>query len=873
MGFIFGLGGVLWAAGEGGESAGGARVRGQMESLEANYAREPNAGGCRGAVKRMEELPPLLQEAVKKADVGLVQRLVDAAGYELGQLAWGYDVQIGFFHGCRPNPPVGELAAVLKEAAGQLAAAEGAVWDVLGVLDWYEGEDWDERFGRTGFYDQVRGLERRVALARVMYAYYDARCAELGEAVQGRNEGRGGEELGVLEGWLAAGQWTGDARGFLELWRARLGRVTGDARGRQRAKEGLRDALGGSVSAGLEFALRLEGLRLRGAERIGGGQEEGLLAEGERLRAWVGQRKNDLGNAAGALQELALWESGTRQEVMAGAAGRRADQRIYLVDRSYLRPVEELVESAPERLPEVEALVGARLAAAVEACERGPAKASGEWARLLREANGVELLGLARHYGTVKPARWERAAGAYEAFVARGTKGQAPWKQALYDLGECYYAMWLEGQGRQEPNAVRHGEAAVKCWVRLAREYGDHGRGVSEPQAGGTSVQRAAIRAAEAAERLWRGPDAKRFGALAKEAVGVLVGGIDRKSGAVAGPFAQTPAAREKRFLYGLVLEGLGEYGEAARWFEAVEAGRAEKAAARLGAVRCRMSAWSGGERKGLGEGERAATYQAAVRELEELRREEPNSPAAQAAVGWEAEAYRRLGRRDAAVRVLKEGLERGWPGSKWYEVTLEVLGEREEELVRGYAPGERLAADGWARELGEAIALAEWLAGRCEQGDRGGNERCDPVRVAQVELSLVSWGAVAAGEEEGSLNRAELLRRGQAVLKGLERQGGAWESLWCVRCRARLALAAGEYEASRQLWYELRGRLEGGEGTGTDSEWWWEARYFGLRCLAEQGRREEAAHAAEVLLRSGVDGQSPWVERIKRLKTAAAGG
>ena len=78
-----------------------------------------------------------------------------------------------------------------------------------------------------------------------------------------------------------------------------------------------------------------------------------------------------------------------------------------------------------------------------------------------------------------------------------------------------------------------------------------------------------------------------------------------------------------------------------------------------------------------------------------------------------------------------------------------------------------------------------------------------------------------------------------------------------------------GNYTESRQLWHRIRNSTA---ETSSDEGryYWWESRYFSLRCLLAQGQSEEVTHVIDVLLRSTGDYNGPWLKRLQQLRQKA---
>ena len=112
-------------------------------------------------------------------------------------------------------------------------------------------------------------------------------------------------------------------------------------------------------------------------------------------------------------------------------------------------------------------------------------------------------------------------------------------------------------------------------------------------------------------------------------------------------------------------------------------------------------------------------------------------------------------------------------------------------------------------------------------------------------------------------------LTEARSLIERAGRTEGALNQLWLVRCRALLAFAEGRFQKSQELWYRIRQSVQDNQDAEKEmSQYhWWEARYFGLRCLLERGQSEQVRHVINVVLRTHPDYQGPWRMRLEQLK------
>jgi hypothetical protein len=93
--------------------------------------------------------------------------------------------------------------------------------------------------------------------------------------------------------------------------------------------------------------------------------------------------------------------------------------------------------------------------------------------------------------------------------------------------------------------------------------------------------------------------------------------------------------------------------------------------------------------------------------------------------------------------------------------------------------------------------------------------------------------------------------------------------SLWFVRCQALLAFAQDNFTDSQKLWYSIRQTTDK-SGDENARYHWWEARYFGLRCLLNQNKQKKVVHVIEVLKISESDPHPDWMKQIHKLYLSA---
>lgn len=134
--------------------------------------------------------------------------------------------------------------------------------------------------------------------------------------------------------------------------------------------------------------------------------------------------------------------------------------------------------------------------------------------------------------------------------------------------------------------------------------------------------------------------------------------------------------------------------------------------------------------------------------------------------------------------------------------------------------------------------------------------------------LELLCMAAVIASDQKE--NHAlpplpRLVSRADTIIETVKQDPDYVNQVWLVRCRAMLAFVQGQFKQSRQLWHRIRSAMAG-KKNDQEEYFWWESRYFSLRCLMQLNRSGEAGHVIEVLLCSHPNETSPWIARLKQL-------
>ncbi len=126
-------------------------------------------------------------------------------------------------------------------------------------------------------------------------------------------------------------------------------------------------------------------------------------------------------------------------------------------------------------------------------------------------------------------------------------------------------------------------------------------------------------------------------------------------------------------------------------------------------------------------------------------------------------------------------------------------------------------------------------------------------------------FGVLAAGDDRGKLGEAE------EILIKLAGQGYDNDIDW-LRCKARLLMAKGEFEAAGGAWGRVRAATRTAGASQKQGRRWWRAKFYEIQCWGKLGDTTGAdvAHAVEVLESSFSDIPRFWAAKLEGLKDGA---
>lgn len=449
----------------------------------------------------------------------------------------------------------------------------------------------------------------------------------------------------------------------------------------------------------------------------------------------------------------------------------------------------------------------------------------------VRRLTDHELIPLARHYQSAPDPQYDQAVRLCEAFLRSRPATNRNYPQFLYDAARC------RQQLSQLTPGPDHVVAAIQPFIRLGREFPRHRHA---PQAAAT--------AASLAYDLFTRDPAEHTD-LALAALGVLVGRFQPGRAEPIGPFSQTAAAKQFRYHYALVLRAAGKNTTAAAVFNAVSADSPHRAAAIRHATVLRAQSHLGAD---------PPDPNACLVLLDKLNADDDPR-----LLHLRTRAYLELDDIPAAISRLNRQLPRlDQLDASLITLTLNTLNAQLPSLFDLHA---RARHQQLAHQLGPCLNLMRTVDH--ELPAPGSGEITSRATRAFLELLALTAATIIDNPASTGLPAlADVTSQAEKLLRSSSLPESRTNSLWLTRVRAMLALAAGDYEESQQLWYRIR------QATAPDATdpavryYWWQARYFGLRCLSRTGRPEQVSHIIDVLNHSHRPGTSPWQKRLTQI-------
>jgi len=789
------------------------------------------------------ELSPAARKMLEEQQVEILDWMEGACRIMLQLQAPGHLPYVEFPAGKVLAQHAERLADILRRCDSHLKVACPLIEELRRYLEWYQADDWYQRYGATGFYDRVIQLQRHIDLARSMWCYYSCGWESYKNGT-GLSADSPADQRKIIDRLKASLRRLEDITERLNpeesagliyrLWQIRLagrlawcGSVSAGAREKYQdyARRQTELLLQNPLPADMEYELRFEVLR-------GLGRNQADITEirrsFQREKDWLISRKEKVTNYPEKLLNLILLEYHLCF---------RADISI----KDFFPRLRDLAVQYPQLQQPVKTLI------AEYAAEEF---AAGDADSFARAWDDFTILTLADYYKTSSPAVYELASAVYESFLASRSAGNGHFPQVLYEAGLCHYQL---SRGSLDPNTIAEQTvSAINCWHRLADDFTDW-FGVEDPQ--NVSAAAAAVLSAQLAYHLFLADELK-YGELARQTLTSLVGQIADGSTSPIGPYAETSAARQYRYYLAIVLQAEGQYKQAAEMFAAVPDDDPHKEGGRFYSIICQLRQC---ERDNPPLDKLKEHYQRLNDELIKIIAHDNANPLAVKTVSLLVQKYQELHLPEPAMKLICDILPGKLRDGQLPALGLQLLQQQSQRMLL-------LHAEGKESELLLLLAVAEPLAQKIyETFSQGPDDRQLPF-AWRIYLEVLSLAALTDLSHPGELN--ENIRKADQLLKQEKLAEPSANNLWLVRCRALLAFARGDYSASRDLWYTIRGSAASSDPASR--YYWWESRYFGLRCLWEQGGSKEVAHTIDVLLKSRPEGPGPWKSRLIALQQLA---
>lgn len=895
------------------ESAGLPTKEQLFEYYLGRADRVEQAGGLQGTNSLPAgELPTVLEGMVQNNNCEVLERILVGTGVNLFGRAENLELSMDLFLSRHWNPSLDELDDLLNEADDELLVVEGGVKDLLTWLDNYGGKDWGRRFGQTGFYERLLKIRHNVQVNRAAWLFFRASVdhydsigatgstgaigsvGTVETTLKSQNRcreklyGRMTEAVQRLSEMIDSADQSDAAREtvqFLYLWQIRMFRKMSFYQEQflQEAQRQGQFALKNQPGSDIEFTLRFEMLRcdLHNPPKAPG-DYEAVFGKIEQLRSWL--RNSLVKDSSAGLFRLAVLESVLLQRQQSRAMlAEGLDTRGYLSNRRYLLPLIELADRDEQLRGSVAQLVCRRLAVLIGQLDQ-PGVHS-QWVVCLRTATDFELLNLAQYYSGAEPVSdYRKAILIFEIFLQQRPANHENFPDVLYEIGLCSRKLADELELSDAQMCQMQKIKTIEYWNRLTRDFPQW-----QSEKNGVEVSSGTVLSCSAG-LAWElfCADEKQFTKLALQTLELLVGDYEPKSGTLKGDFCQLADSRCYRYHYGLVLWSTGRLKQVVGIFKLVPATDPHKPAARYYAAVCQLKLCSAED---LPDADRDKLRAETTAELANLVGDEQSQAAFfyRSAVLQLVQLYQEDGQAGKAMQLLCRVLSASQQNDQLINLGFTLVSEQRQRWLDYHSNHQRAEL---LDLLADTLALSQVIFDRLNVTT--GRSESEGILLKSVMRTLLDQHALAAAvladcsadqlgqavQSESSFQSGDSVQLDRSGLDYDDAVESAGEllmlaaadqvnqkQLWFVRCHALFAYAVGDYPKSQQLWYRLR------TGTAPDHEdeelryYWWEGRYYGLRCLAKRGQVDQAAHSLEVFLNSREYPDNPWLKRMRQLQ------
>lgn len=831
----------------------------QLDSMETFYQGTPPAPADTGRSVSLSDLPSPLQHMIEQANTDFLDQVFTRLNNLLNEEAADLYRILDFIPASGPGVYGERLEKTIQQASSLLILSERALDDLYHYLDWYGENDWQQRFGVTGFYERIRQMRRSsIVYHAILTCYQTSLCTWRGECDKQISRVLK-DRLTHLEEYYESFNTKSDLivdKQMVGLWMLRLERLLAayEPSTIEALNRHLQSIKRLSLPADLEYEYRLESLRC-GALIIDDQQiwqKTKLITAIRQNISWLHAHKEEIKKYPQCLLQIYLFEykldSAEPGDFAAREKLKMVFNRLYSLDRQY---------------PQCHDFIQAFIVGTMTELFEGIEPSDDATDRFTQSWGDYELLVLGSFYLTAEPAHYPEAITLYKSFLRTRPAANTYSPLVLYCLGYGHYRLGIaHGLSADEQHSIRTMTTAIRYWIQLAVDYPQWSittetLRVITPLGDGLDSSRAADQAGSLAYYLYT-IDPEQNTDLILRSLKILVGEIKPGHTEPEGIYAHTETARKYRYYYALILQAGQQYLQAAAMFSAVPGNDEHKFTARYYAA---LNRYQHESQMDLSRSQLSKEYQPLISELFSLISECPEISTKIKALYLAIQLSLEAEQTEVAVENTARLLEIiPWDDS-WVKLILNLLGREQTVLLQYHAQDDTPKLE---QSLKPATVLAQKLYSFLK--DQPEDEMYPSALRFTLEYMVLC--TLHSNVKECLCEFSEV----RSLLETADRAEGAINQLWLTRCRALLAFAEGRYQESQEHWYRIRQSLQ--DNPDADDEMsrylWWEARIFGLRCLLARGQSEEAAHVIEVVLRTHPDYHGPWRTRLEQLKIQA---
>jgi hypothetical protein len=841
--------------------------------------------------RSLPQLLPAAQDIVDRKESRALDSILGTCEEQLTRIVPHLYRQAEFLLGESEKRARQELIERLDPVERNLLHAGKIIDNLMDYMDAWPIETWQEEFGRNGFYDHISAAYQQHLWLQCLLTYYRVSPTETATPA-------GVSELKTAQDALSRllNESETSQAATLRLWLLRFAalRAGDDSVLLKRIGKRLGQVMQNETSPDRLWNLKCDALRLAAAQASG--QVVDLKKEKDAIEKWITDNGNRVSDLLQKLFEFTLlWGHVEKTAYNLDPGNGGSDNSPLLA--SHLRPVKSLLEQHPELQPDCYELIARQLDPFVRKTESSDTFTY-QW-------DSVDLLALAGYYQKLRPSDYKSALKACELYLEQHDLTEPDYPGMLYERGLLHYRLHEQADNGEE---INHLLETIHTWISLAGKFPYW---QAEATTSGQASAKHAVSTAAALTWQLYNDEPEKYEGLAMRVLSRLTGQIPSGMNTPNGPFAQTDAAATYRFYYALLQQESGDTQKAGQWYALVPPKDEHYHTAMFRALRCRYQLE---QEKSLSPSQRDQSHQdlardfaaylnglpeshgqseQALRTLHLLARLTMDAPTPQPVQCldyldsfdpvWHAlppngdnfnhflyiqlTILRQLDQRDRALNIANGMVGRhGWVFKpQMLSIVLKIVQEKKEALLEYHATN-RLGAPG--ADLIQMKAMSDHL---CKHLELSTNVQLKTfAKQNQLEIAALYLIRIVNIAEEGTLStqlKVEVSERRRIANKLVDEfrlQADSKNALWLLRCRALLLYSDADYGEAQQLFARIR------QATGpTDPETgycWWEARYYGLACLAQTEDHAEARRIAQMVLQTYPEIDSPWKTRLSRL-------